>query len=193
MLNDFNKLSDLGDKEAPWILIFNKLSGVYIGSLSAVQDEEGNVTNEDEVNQTHCKTKVVTMDPKTQVWVGDFDTGEVQYKEQSQRKITEAGLDGSAGTQIKEQYQYHNQLNVISDLLEKVVAQLDLPEEDTNAFYDMREFIQEVRDINVRYKEAYEQDPHWEYINKEDETDIIDAQLAGGLSEVIGGKARGVA
>ena len=48
-----------------------------------------------------------------------------------------------------------------------------------------KEYIDEVRDLNGKYKDSYQNDPNWTYKDKNTARNDINAKMAGGLSEEI--------
>jgi len=55
----------------------------------------------------------------------------------------------------------------------------------------MKDYIAEIRALNIKYKDSYTNDPNWTYKTKADGQADTDNQLAGGLHEFIGPKMRG--
>ncbi len=201
----FEKVDTLGSQAGKWTFIFNKLTGALISSMASAsalnpeENEDGSITNpdvieiEDIVDTTYAVYKVVEdFDPNTQMWVGDYETGGIINIEEAPRKILETGLDASAGQQIRQKHEYYHQLNTISNLVKRVAEELGVSGEAMDDFLLMRQGIAEVRSVNNRYKDAYKNDPAWEYIDKQKQKQLLDDQIAGGLHEVIGPKTTGV-
>ena len=53
----------------------------------------------------------------------------------------------------------------------------------------MKEYIDEIRDLNNKYKDSYANDPNWDYKTREDVLDEIDDKLAGGMAEEVHSEA----
>ena len=77
--------------EQPQTIVFNKLTGALVAKMFG--------DHLDLVNTTYCKGKVVTYNPDTHQYVGDYDTGSVMSKSETPRIMEEHSLDGSAGVQ----------------------------------------------------------------------------------------------
>lgn len=176
-----NELEALGQTEGEHTVIFNKLTGALLSCAA------GDIT--EQVNSDYCISKVVSFDPKVQTWVGDYETGSVVYHEAVPRVASEAMLDAQAGEKIRATYDYYHQLNVLHNLVGALAAEAGM---DTTEFDAMVTHIAEIRDVNEKYKLSYLGDPAWEYRTKEDEAAILDAQVAGGLHEVIGPREGGM-
>ena len=131
--------------EQPQTIIFNKLTGALVAKMF------GN--HLDLVNTTYCKGKVVTYNPDTHQYVGDYDTGSVKSKSETPRIMEEHSLDGSAGVQIRKKYDYYHQLNHIIDMMGLLLDASSLTEEQKANFTSMKEYIDEVREVNNKYKD----------------------------------------
>ena len=60
-----------------------------------------------------------------------------------------------------------------------------LTDEQKANFNSMKEYIDEIRDLNNKYKDSYENDSNWEYKSKQTMYAEIDDKLAGGMAEEI--------
>ena len=68
------------------------------------------------------------------------------------------------------------------------MAMMPHPERTTNGdaiFSSMKEYIDEIRDLNGKYKDSYQNDPNWTYKAKETVRNDVNAKMAGGISEEI--------
>jgi len=169
--------------EAEQTLIFNKISGALVSRIVG--------SNLDKVRTEYCKGKVVTFNPATHRWVGDYDTGSLKPIIESPKEIYEKSLDGTAQRKIRDKYDYYHQLNIVIDMLSLLLEASSLTTEQKASFNKMKEYIDETRDLNNRYKDSYKNDPNWTYKTKEDAQDEVNDKLAGGLHEVIGPRLRG--
>ena len=169
--------------EGPQTLIFNKLTGAFHAAIRG--------DNLDKVNTTYCKGKIVTFNPVTHMWVGDYDSGSVKVKREQPREVHEIVLDGTAGMNIRKKYDYHHQLNVIIDMMALLLDASSLNTSQKASFTAMKEYIDEIRELNEKYKDSYKNDPNWIYKSKQDAQTDLDNRLAGGLHEAIGPKMRG--
>ena len=75
--------------EQPQTIIFNKITGALVAKMIG--------SHMDLVNTTYCKGKLLSYNPDTHEYVGDYDTGSVQSKSTSPRIIEEHSLDSTAG------------------------------------------------------------------------------------------------
>ena len=164
-------------------LIFNKISGAFIAQMVG--------SHLDKVNTVYCKGKTATFNPETHIWVGDHDSGSVKSRAETPRVAYEHTLDGTAGMNIRKKYDYHHQLNVIIDMMTLLLDASSLTTSQKASFTAMKEYIAEIRALNVKYKDSYTNDPNWTYKTKADGQTDTDNKLAGGLHEFIGPKMRG--
>jgi len=163
--------------EQPQTLIFNKMTGAFVAKI--VGDHL------DKVNTKYCKGKLATFNPDTHEYVGTYDSGSVQDKSTSPRIASELDLDQTAGIHIRKKYNYHHQLNHIIDMMKLLLDASSLTEEQKASFNAMKEYIDEIRDLNGKYKDSYQNDPNWTYKTKETVRNDINAKMAGGMSEEI--------
>jgi hypothetical protein len=125
-----------------------------------------------------------SFDPTLNVYVGDYETGELKdistlqprdYREANVDKkwvLLESEMNREAGTVITEQYGYQifKQLNVIMDVLNKNSDKIQL----TPEFTEMYDKIQEVR-FNVKASvESYKEAPKANVVTKEEERLFIE-------------------
>ena len=164
-------------KEQPQTVIFNKITGALVAKMIG--------DHLDLVNTQYCKGKVVSYNPDTHEYVGDFDTGSVQSKSTTKRIIEEHSLDRTAGVHIRKKYDYHHQLNHIIDMMSLLLDASSLTEEQKANFKQMKEYIDEVRDLNNKYKDSYTNDDNWTYKTKEDVASDNDKKMAGGMAEEV--------
>ena len=169
--------------ESVQTLIFNKISGAFIAQVVG--------SHLDKVNTDYCKGKTATFNPETHIWVGDHDSGSVKSKAETPRVVYEQTLDGTAGMNIRKEYDYHHQLNVIIDMMSLLLDASSLTTSQKASFTAMKDYIAEIRALNVKYKDSYTNDPNWTYKTKADGQTDTDNKLAGGLHEFIGPKMRG--
>tara|TARA_Y100000816_G_scaffold161735_1_gene115722 strand:+ start:873 stop:1454 length:582 start_codon:yes stop_codon:yes gene_type:complete len=158
-------------------LIFNKLTGALVAKMIG--------SHLDLVNTKYCKGKIETFNPETHEYVGDFDSGSVQNKAVRPRTASELDLDETAGIHIRKKYNYHHQLNHIIDMMKLLLDASSLTEQQKASFNAMKEYIDEIRDLNGKYKDSYQNDPNWNYKTKETVRDDVNAKMAGGISEEV--------
>ena len=173
----FDDLLQEENKEQPQTLIFNKLSGALVAKMIG--------SHLDKVNTTYCKGKIVTFNPVTHMWVGDYDSGSVKVKREQPREVHEIVLDGTAGMNIRKKYDYHHQLNVIIDMMALLLDKSSITDEEKANFKAMKEYIDEIRGLNNKYKDSYENDENWSYKNKDQIKAEDEEKTAGGMAEEV--------
>ena len=139
----------------------------------------------DLVNTKYCKGKVVSYNPDTHDYYGDYDTGSVQSKSTAPRIMEEHSLDRTAGVHIRKKYDYHHQLNHIIDMMSLLLDASSLTDEQKANFKQMKGYIDEVRGLNDKYKDSYENDDNWTYKTKEQLSAENDLKTAGGMAEEV--------
>ena len=167
--------------EQPQTLIFNKLTGVLVAKMMG--------DNLSLVNTKYCKGKVISYNPDTHEYIGNYDSGSMQSKATRPRVASEISLDDTAGLHIRKKYNYHHQLNHIIDMMKLLLDASSLTDEQKANFNAMKEYIDEIRDLNKKYKDSYANDPNWDYKTREDVLDEIDDKLAGGMAEEVHSEA----
>ncbi len=163
--------------EQPQTLIFNKLTGVLVAKMMG--------DNLSLVNTKYCKGKVLSYNPDTHEYIGNYDSGSVQNKATRPRIASEMSLDDTAGLHIRKKYNYHHQLNHIIDMMKLLLDASSLTDEQKASFNAMKEYIDEIRDLNGKYKDSYANDPNWNYKTREEQLQEIDDKLAGGMAEEV--------
>ena len=158
-------------------VIFNKITGALVAKMIG--------DHLDLVNTKYCTGKVVSYNPDTHEYVGDYDTGSVQSKSTAPRIMEEHSLDRTAGVHIRKKYDYHHQLNHIIDMMALLLDASSLTDEQKANFKSMKEYIDEVRDLNNKYKDSYTNDENWTYKTKEDVASDNDKKMAGGMAEEV--------
>ena len=158
-------------------VIFNKLTGALVAKMIG--------DHLDLVNTKYCKGKIVSYNPDTHQYIGDFDTGSVQSKSTAPRIMEEHSLDRTAGVHIRKKYDYHHQLNHIIDMMSLLLDASSLTDEQKANFKSMKEYIDEVRDLNTKYKDSYTNDTNWTYKTKDDVAADNDLKTAGGMAEEV--------
>jgi len=182
MISDqIDELFSQGTVEQPQTLIFNKLTGVLVAKMMG--------DNLSLVNTKYCKGKVISYNPDTHEYIGNYDSGSVQSKATRPRVASEMSLDDTAGLHIRKKYNYHHQLNHIIDMMKLLLDASSLTDEQKANFNAMKEYIDEIRDLNKKYKDSYANDPNWDYKTRQDVLDEIDDKLAGGMAEEVHSEA----
>ncbi len=172
-----DKLLEEEKIEQPQTVIFNKITGALVAKMFG--------DHLDLVNTKYCKGKVVSYNPDTHDYIGDYDTGSVQSKSTAPRIMEEHSLDRTAGVHIRKKYDYHHQLNHIIDMMSLLLDASSLTDEQKANFKQMKEYIDEVRGLNDKYKDSYTNDDNWTYKTKEQLSAENDLKTAGGMAEEV--------
>jgi predicted PolB exonuclease-like 3'-5' exonuclease len=160
------------------IVIFNKVSKEYFAVVS--------YNSLDQVDSKFFTTKIVEFDESTHEWNGgNFDDGQVIVKGSNVPTTTESTLDERCGNSITEVYKPHHELNAIINVLSEIIEKENMSSEAVDKFKEITQFIANRRMINDRYKSAFQNDPNWNYITKEQEQEEIGRLYDGGLYEQI--------
>ena len=70
-------------------------------------------------------------------------------------------------------------------VINTLAALSSLTDEQKANFKQMKEYIDEVRDLNNKYKDSYTNDDNWTYKTKEDVASDNDKKTAGGMAEEV--------
>lgn len=118
-----------------------------------------------------------SFDPVLNVYVGDYNTGELKhiselkpkdYREANvdqKWKVFESEMNAEAGRLIEQSFPLYKQLNAIMDVLYKNKDKIELTEE----FLTMYNNIQDIR-VNITASlESYKEAPKAEVVTKDDE------------------------
>jgi hypothetical protein len=126
-------------------LLFLKSTGVVIGEIT-------NDTDASVLDLTKFNVKTVEMDPDTEYWIGDFNSGKVVSKIEKPL-ITEAMVKYSSNVKALTEYPIHKQLNIMIDMLDKSSL------EKTTEFAKMKEFLDSIRQEHKEKVEFYANNP----------------------------------
>lgn len=75
---------------------------------------------------------------------------------------------------------------MVYGVLDQLIAAVVLDESLLTDYRQMQTYIRKIVENNQRYKEAYALQDGYEYLDKPSERDQLNAQLEGGLHEVMG-------
>ena len=179
-----NQLDDemTGSGESEFLLIFNKTSGAYIGHVV------GHV-NETKSDSTHYKFKKVKFDPTVYEWRGDFDTGELKRVIDAPVMISEEFVDNQTNYSIRDVYDWYHQMNVMMDVMGKVIEKNDMDGDEVEDFKQVHDYIKGRREAGTKFKEAYKGSPDFQFETKQQMVDRVGRELDGGLHEALGPKS----
>lgn len=170
-----------GTGSRPMFALFNRLSGAFVLLIGRVGDEVP------KINETHYVARAVEIDPEVQMIKGTLDAYEIVLQAEQPPVMDEYSINARCGDKILKRYPQHQQLNIVSDLLELLVSELQPSGPAVEAFGEMRSYIAECQERNVRYKAAYLASPDFEFLDKHSLEQRVLDELEGGLHEVIGG------
>jgi hypothetical protein len=160
------------------VLVFNKASKAYFAVVS--------VNAVDQIDENFFTTKIVEFNDNTHEWDGgDLDNGQVITKGSGIAAITESELDQRCAQSIADVYQTHHELNTVIDVLSEIIETQGMSSDAIDRFNEVKNFIATRRKLNERYKQAYQSDPNWSYISKEEAQAEIDRLYDGGVYEKI--------
>lgn len=180
-----DKLHELmeGSGATDFLLIFNKASGAYMGRAV------GNVGSTAH-DSTHYKFKRLKFDPTIHEWRGDFDNGALVEVINAPVRISEEEIDTQTGYSIRDVHDWHNQVNVLFDVVEKLIEKNNLSGEEVDDFKSILDYVKGRRGSGENFKEAYKDNPSFEYESKEEMVARLGRELDGGLHEELGPKSQ---
>jgi len=173
-----NKLSEILSGNTNKILLFNKVSGAHISTIVS-NDTSG-------LDATYYKWKILQFDASTHEWYGDYDSGKLMAKDDLPTVIYEESVDDQAGAVIKESYPWFSQVNILTNLLKKLIDENNISGEEVEKFNQMYSFIEARRDANRRYKSAYIAEDSFLFKTRRDVWNEQAERLDGGLHELLG-------
>lgn len=173
-----DKFKEICAKSNKRILIFNKESGEYMSTI--ITDSVKNL------DSTYFKWKVKYFDDSEYQWVGDYDTGELVKIEDIPTEIDEEEVDQQIGMIVTESYPWFSQLNIMANVMKKLIEANAITGEEVDEFDKMMEFIEGRREQNRKYKKAYSEDPDFTLLSRRDKWNRMAKQFAGGLAEEMG-------
>jgi len=163
------------------ILSFNKTSGIYSGFIYHGQ---GNLRQED-LNTEYFMYKTVEMDPDTETWEGDINTGRIVALAEQPQEIRESEVDAATQERIFQKYKYYKQLNIIFGIMDQLID-INNPETtstyadlDTTEYEAFKAYLTQMRLDLEAEKQGYIDDPAFRYISKEEEHQIFMDSVAG--------------
>lgn len=156
---------------------FNRTSGVYVNTISLVPLEV--------LNTEHYIYVEVELDPETQRVEGNIDSFKVVDIASSATKIYESQVNASCKEKIYKRFQPEVQLDILRNVLAIVCEKLEISDE---SFDDMNDYIDSVKRANKVLKQAYIDNPDFQFITIAEEQAESEAKLDGGLHEVMGPK-----
>ena len=179
--NPIEKIKEIENSEQTYTLLFNKISGAFVSLVAT--DSPG------DLNSTYYKFKTVKFNQQTHQWVGDYDTGGLVPIDDVPTRVLEEEIDMQAGQVIAQSYPWFSQINIIIDVVNKLVEESGITGDEVDTYNDMITFLEARRDANRKYKEAYKADDSFDYKTRRDIWNEAAKQLEGGLHEQMPGGA----
>lgn len=160
------------------ILLFDKQNGSYIAEVFK--------EDRDNFDLNLFKYKEITYNPDTHVWRGSYLTGKLVSKEEMAKTIYEIGLNQQCRKCIINEYPTDDQINNITKALLEVISQLKVNGPSINKLVEQYNFIEECKQTNKRYINAYKNSPDWTLISEDDELSFMRENTANINSEDLG-------
>jgi len=175
----FNKLNEKmsSSNKIDMVAIFNKISGSFIGTVYG--DET------DDVDTKYFSFKKIKMNPKTEEYVGDFETGEVKNVLDTKPIIYEEDLNSDIGNKILSEVQFHKQINILSDVVYEMIIEGKVSKETKSKFIGIRNTIKTNIEENNKLKDIYKNSPNHEFVSKQETEVLKNTQTVGGLNNII--------
>lgn len=158
------------------VLAFNKTNGAFLGSFQDVKIEE--LTGEEYIHYEY-----IDYDPITQRVVGNYPDHKVVNIADLPKDILESQLDTMMATKITSVYPLAEQVNVLGRAIQTLAKEHGIVLDELE---EMLDYIKTVRETNREHKEAYRNDPAFNYISNDDLKAQADELYAGGLHEALG-------
>lgn len=152
---------------------FNKLNKVFITVLGMVEDIAL-------LNHDHYLYREIMIDEANEKVVGNYDSYQIVPIAEQPTEILEDQLNILARQKIISEYPVARQLNVISELLERMADSAGI---ECEALKTMNDYIREVRQANLLRKGFYESDPDYQYISNEKFEQLEALKLEGGIAD----------
>ena len=125
------------------------------------------------------------MDPDTQTWQGNIDTGSIVSVESQPLEVKESDIDRDTQKFIFNKYKYYKQINIIFDIIDQL-ADIQNPATATTfadfvtTDYDVfKQFLEDARVSNLAEKESVQSDPAYVYVSKTEENQLFQDTYAG--------------
>lgn len=154
---------------------FNAYSGAFITCQGIVPLEFLNTTNFTFIE--------IQIDPTTQKVVGTKDSFEIVDIATSKTKIYETQVNTLCREKIYKRFQLEVQLDIIRQAVAQLCEKAGIVDE---ALFDMNDYIDQVKRANKILKQSYIGNEDFEFVTIEMEQAEQDAQLDGGLHELMG-------
>jgi len=155
---------------------FNKITGEFIALAQPEEDMS-------KLNHDYYVYTEVEIDLDTQRLIGTYDNFKIEDLQNIPVTMYESAIDNAAQAKIDNMYGIYKRLEVQEQLLEKLSAALNVEDEQ---FLEMRDYINEVKANNKLYKEHLVNSPDTVMVTLQEQEEIFEKQMEGGLHEAVG-------
>lgn len=162
-----------------YILIFNKLSGVYAGKFHYSKDTES------KIDKNLISYKVVEM-TDNEYWSGNFNTGKITVKDPDTIIVSEADQNTLAGKKIEAKYPLYKQMNILIDMISLMSENIPQTDPRYVVFMQMKDYIDRTRENNQRYIESAKMAEDRVFISLQDIKEAQSLVLEGPLRSIVG-------
>ncbi len=125
----------------------------------------------------------VEIDPTTQMVVGTKDSFQIVDRATAKTKIYETQVNNLCKDKIYKRFQLEVQLDIIRQAVAALCEKAGIEDE---ALLDMNDYIDDVKRANKVLKQSYNDNSDFEFITIAMEQAEQEAQLDGGLHELMG-------
>lgn len=172
-----------GLNRVPVTLQFNKKSGAFITYIRFSSPDQKQY-----LNLQYSTYVDVEMDTDKETVVGNVENFKIVPTAEMPTAVYERHLDGQAQAKIEKSYSIQKQLDIMSNLLDRLSSIIPNGDE-LEEFKEMRSYIELVQSENALRKKVMMSTEEVEYITYEEENKRQEAKLAGGLSEYHGSRS----
>lgn len=159
----------------PMLAQFNAASGVYVNCISVVDLAYLNTVNFNYVE--------VVIDINTQRIDGVYDNFKIVNIADEPTVIYESMVNELCKEKIFKRFAVEVQLDILRQALAEICEKVGHTNE---ALDDMNDYIDGVKRANKVLKDAYQNNPDFQFITIEEANAIEEAKLDGGLHELMG-------
>lgn len=171
--------SNFDEASSKKVILFNKSNGAYFATLV-----DPDVSK---LDAKLFKWKVLNFDSKLYTWdEGDYNNGKVIPLEEKKPIITEAVVNSIAKKSIVEEYPEHKQLNIIMNIIQKIIIENNVSGKEVDEFNVMSSYIAARRSQNAKYKAAYSTSEDYCYLSKDHQFQANIHAIKGDIEDKFG-------
>lgn len=158
---------------------FNKASGAFICFLAYVDVST--------LNGEFFTYSEVNADPEADTITGRYPDFAVIRVADLPTRIYERDINASCAAKISKEYTAITQVDRLRNIIQRLARECKLTGPDIDAMVDMNSFIDQVKESNKILKQSYIDNPDFEFVTLDQEAAEQEAQLDGGLHELVHG------